>query len=429
MRRTDTPRARLRAAAARRRAYFTADYRAVTETNVRNLQVVCLMAIVLYPLLTGIMATLRPDWSPSPAHVAFLLGAVALLVVTRAVGRLVRRRPYAGAALCLGVQAALLGFAVVIDAVYAPNAPGVFVQPLCIALPAVIATPYALPVWESALAEALYVGAVMACKDAATVRMDAFGALVGMCVSVVLSQLVMGLRLRDFETRERYRELSLRDGLCGIYNKGALVAMANRYLATANPHASGTVLLFDIDDFKQVNDTFGHHAGDEVLRGMGDILQRGFRSTDAVGRFGGDEFMVLATGLADPAVVERKFAQVLEGLRRLGVEKLGRPVTCSAGAVWVADAAVTYESAFRQADEALYAAKRAGKGRCAVRAYRVEEPPRDRRAAAEGADTGAGAAAAPDEARLAAEPAPAVFCSRMRAGLRGVDDEKGAEAS
>lgn len=379
MRKTDAPLARLRAAARRRRMYFSADYREVTETNVRNLQAVCAIAIALYLVFSGIAALSLPGWAPSPAHLAFLPVSVGLLVLARVVGQRVRHRPYAGAALCLGIEAVLFALTIAIDAAFAPDAPGVFVQPLCIALPVVIATPYALPVWEAFAAEVAYLLVVAACKDPAIARLDAFGAVVGICVSAVLSQLVMSLRLRDFETRERYRELSLRDALCGIYNKGALVATARRYVAAANPHVSGAVLLIDIDDFKHVNDTYGHHAGDEVLRGMGDALQRCFRSSDAVGRFGGDEFMVLATGLVSPEVIERKFEQVLKQMRQLGERQLGEPVTCSAGAVWVDDAAVTYEDVFRQADVALYTAKRAGKARCAVHSFQAEGRQHDRR--------------------------------------------------
>ena len=158
------------------------------------------------------------------------------------------------------------------------------------------------------------------------------------------------------------------------------MAALREHLALAGPHVSGALFLFDVDRFKQINDTYGHYAGDEVLRAFGRALQLGFRTTDTVGRFGGDEFLVLAPSLVDERVIGEKVGRVRAAMREAGERIVGVPVTLSCGVVWASDCPVTYEAALRQADEALYEAKRAGRDRVVTRRYETEDERPARRA-------------------------------------------------
>lgn len=379
MRVTDTLRGKLRFEALRRRAYFTADWREIVSSDLRSCEVACTVVCVLVPLLSCVARLIYPAWAPSPTHVVMLAAAAAIIAAVHVLRPVVSERPWVSAALCLAVEAVLLGFAVALDTVYAYGAPGVFVQSGIIALVVILVMPYALPLVVAALAEVAFISLSIALKPAPMPSYDIFSAVVGFLLALVVSQVVISLRLRDFRARERYRKLSQRDTLCGVYNKGALVAIATAYISMANPHVFGTVMLIDIDHFKQVNDRFGHYAGDEVLRGMGEALQGLFRATDTIGRFGGDEFMVLAEGLVDQAVAERKAAELQDLMRQIGVKAIGEEVTCSIGILLVEDAEVTYESVLREVDEALYESKRAGRARATLRRYEREEVGYDRR--------------------------------------------------
>lgn len=380
MRVTDTLWGKLRFEALRRRAYFTTDWKEVVASDLRSCEVACAVVCVLVPLLSGVARLIYPAWSPSLTHAAMLAAAAAIIVVVHVLRPVVSERPWVSAALCLAVEAILLGFAVALDTVYAYGAPGVFVQSGIIALVVILVMPYALPLVVAAFAEVAFVALSIALKPAPMPGYDVFSAVVGFLLALVVSQVVILLRLRDFRARERYRKLSQRDALCGVYNKGALVAIASAYISVANPHVFGTVMLIDIDHFKQVNDRFGHYAGDEVLRGMGEALQGLFRATDTIGRFGGDEFMVLAEGLVDEVVAERKADELQDLMRQIGLKAIGEEVTCSIGILLVEDAEVTYESVVREVDEALYESKRAGRARATLRRYEREEIGYDRRA-------------------------------------------------
>jgi len=126
--------------------------------------------------------------------------------------------------------------------------------------------------------------------------------------------------------------------------------------------------MADVDHFKRTNDTFGHRAGDEVLAEIGRRLRSAVRSYDAVGRYGGEEFLIVLAGCG-----LRDSAARAEELRRSICERQfeldGRPIrlTVSLGVVAATEPALsTGECLIREADKALYAAKRAGRNRVAV---------------------------------------------------------------
>jgi diguanylate cyclase (GGDEF)-like protein len=176
-------------------------------------------------------------------------------------------------------------------------------------------------------------------------------------------------RLQDeIELKNQELErLSISDGLTGLFNHRHIHALLNeefeRVLRTGDQL---TVAMFDLDHFKAVNDTYGHQAGDRVLEQMADILRETAREIDRVGRYGGEEFMVLLpeTTIADATVfVERVRREVARHPFDIGAaEPLS--MTISAGVATYPDARMTSpESLVRFADEALYAAKSSGRNR------------------------------------------------------------------
>ncbi|MGC4091789.1 MAG: GGDEF domain-containing protein [Polyangiaceae bacterium] len=126
-------------------------------------------------------------------------------------------------------------------------------------------------------------------------------------------------------------------------------------------------MVCDIDHFKKVNDTYGHDVGDQVIHGFAEVLKRVKRDTDAVGRFGGEEFVVVCE-----ETDERGAAQLAERIRSelestTFHSELGQlKVTCSVGVAPFPAAGATWEALFKATDEALYASKRGGRNRVTV---------------------------------------------------------------
>jgi len=174
-------------------------------------------------------------------------------------------------------------------------------------------------------------------------------------------------KLAESELLHRARH----DALTGLLNRAAFedgladaVARSHRY-----PRHELALFLVDLDGFKQVNDTRGHPAGDELLRKVGARLRRVARDCEMVSRIGGDEFAVLIEGAADLRV--ESLAQRIDEATRvpdqLGDEETG--IGCCIGISILPRHAGDAEALFAQADEALYSAKREGKG-----GYRVFAP-------------------------------------------------------
>ena len=164
---------------------------------------------------------------------------------------------------------------------------------------------------------------------------------------------------------ERLRLRAFVDALTGVWNRGAIFDLLNREMDRARrTREELSLVILDIDFFKKVNDTYGHLAGDEVLKELCDRLKASVRAYDAVGRYGGEEFMVVypAADLAQAtAQAERLRRTVEEKPFRLG----GRDytLTISLGVTAMEGVEDLPESMLERADAALYQAKRDGRNR------------------------------------------------------------------
>lgn len=163
----------------------------------------------------------------------------------------------------------------------------------------------------------------------------------------------------------RTQDLALRDTLTGLPNRRAYDArMAQEFARWRRFGEPLVLLLWDVDNFKQVNDTYGHKAGDRALQLIAEVLGRRVRETDFLARHGGEEFALLLVG----AHLEQalKVAEVMRAaVAGAGLHSNNRPVpiTVSGGLAQFREGD-TPEGVFERADQALYAAKRAGKDRC-----------------------------------------------------------------
>jgi len=166
------------------------------------------------------------------------------------------------------------------------------------------------------------------------------------------------------QANHELEELAANDPLSGLLNRRSLFKKIDADLERTRRHAAAlTAILVDIDDFKAVNDTYGHVCGDHVIRELGGCMQRTLRRYDYAGRYGGEEFMMvlLDTDEASAAVVA---GRLLDAVRAIDFDCDGRefPVTVSVGVAQHVDGD-TPESWIDSADQALYKAKQAGKDR------------------------------------------------------------------
>lgn len=184
-------------------------------------------------------------------------------------------------------------------------------------------------------------------------------------------QMHEALRAKSLEleaTNRQLSELAIYDGLTGAYRRGHIEGELRRLVKSMQRKPGEfSVMLLDIDYFKNVNDRYGHAVGDEVLRRMAALVQETLRSSDLFGRWGGEEFIVLMpdTGMVDALGVAERVREVVRTLEFTG-EKYRMGITVSIGVAQL-QPAETADMLVPRADQALYAAKHSGRDR--VMAY------------------------------------------------------------
>jgi len=182
------------------------------------------------------------------------------------------------------------------------------------------------------------------------------------------------LSLSNLKLREKLREQAIHDTLTGLFNRRYLEEILSRELHRARRRNSPLcVAMLDLDNFKQFNDTFGHDAGDSLLRELGQVLREKLRKSDISCRYGGDEF-VLVLPDSSLAHTQQRVEQIRVVVKELQIRHGGPlldTMTVSAGIAEAPEHGSAAPELLRAADNALYAAKQAGRDR--VVAYQAKE--------------------------------------------------------
>lgn len=158
------------------------------------------------------------------------------------------------------------------------------------------------------------------------------------------------------------------DLLTKLLNKESTKQAVSEYLKNMAGEARAAVLMLDLDNFKAINDTYGHLYGDSVLSQIGSTLRNLFRTWDVIGRIGGDEFLVLLKDVPNEEVVRDRCALLVETFRKYFHDLMPElNVSVSVGGVLIPEHGKTWADVYRHADIALYAAKH--KGKCQYNIY------------------------------------------------------------
>jgi diguanylate cyclase (GGDEF)-like protein len=177
-------------------------------------------------------------------------------------------------------------------------------------------------------------------------RGDVAGVLA--CISDVTETELIG---RDLERRATF------DALTGCLNRATALARLEALLSTGD--AGCAVIFLDLDDFKSANDRSGHAVGDELLRAAVRVLESTTRPGDVIGRFGGDEFLVVCGNVGTPDDALRLARRISDGFSRhppvLGSQV---PLRASIGVAWARAGSVSSDELVERADAAMYASKR-----------------------------------------------------------------------
>ncbi|MDD3746144.1 MAG: EAL domain-containing protein [Anaerostipes sp.] len=163
---------------------------------------------------------------------------------------------------------------------------------------------------------------------------------------------------------EEYRHQAKMDDATGLLNKSAFKNETIRIISKKTNNYQ-SLFVIDVDDFKKVNDRYGHLQGDEVLKLIATVLKTNFRATDLIGRFGGDEFVVLMAEMNQKEMVAQKAKEVMEDLSQKCKSQLNIPLSVSIGITFFKEED-SFETMFQRGDKGLYKAKNTGKGKVVI---------------------------------------------------------------
>ena len=190
------------------------------------------------------------------------------------------------------------------------------------------------------------------------VSYDYFSTILSMLLSIVVLAYFARLRAVSFIAKEKYKKQSRTDLLTGLLNKRSFELWCQKLLEERDVDVPCAMAIFDLDDFKQINDTFGHIIGDKVLEIVGQTLAENFRADGLAGRIGGDEFCAFACTKEGCEFFDERAESVISEVKERTYNLLKIEITMSVGTVKVQFGGVSYLKLFLNADQVMYNSKR-----------------------------------------------------------------------
>lgn len=164
---------------------------------------------------------------------------------------------------------------------------------------------------------------------------------------------------KDIVEKQTLIDLASKDALTGIYNNKTFHEIVNNVL-THQPELKHAMMIIDVDDFKQINDEYGHMQGDKILKWIASAISGSLRNDDVAARVGGDEFAVFMRNYKDRENIEQLAERILYNFEKLSKDS-GITVSCSLGVAMYPDNAVNFDELYKIADSAMYEIKRSSK--------------------------------------------------------------------
>lgn len=177
---------------------------------------------------------------------------------------------------------------------------------------------------------------------------------------------------KDKKQQEQLLKQARQDPLTGLLNKVA-TRLSIEHMLCVSQQQCGTLFIIDLDNFKYINDNFGHLYGDTALSEAADKLKHLFRNSDVIGRIGGDEFLIYVSGLTR-ADVCHKADLIIEAFSKIKIKSKSGLINCSIGVSFYPNDGHDFLTLYQHADEALYSAKDSGKGKFHLYGATADKP-------------------------------------------------------
>lgn len=341
------------------RDYFKKCMPSIDKTNRYMLRKSCMYISCLYLVMASIAFFLVPDLKIT----IFSIGIVPLLVIYFFINLKTRNSgtvtTFQTSVMCLTFYFWVGLHFILIDVVANPDQPVRWFPLFLVCFPTVFIDRVFKYGIEETLMVILFIVASVHYKSEIFFRSDIYVVLAAYVLSMLSANILLRVRSYEALAMDQIRRLSTVDSLTRLLNKGALLEAIDKYFSRKPSDEPCALCVIDVDDFKKANDSLGHNKGDMLLAHIGSLLKKTFRNTDIIGRFGGDEFLILMPGMSNKELVEMRCRWMQMVLTDYDIGN-SNPFSLSIGAL-VDVGGHPFDSIFRMADDALYESKILGK--------------------------------------------------------------------
>lgn len=345
----------------KRKKYFELAADEIARRNIETMKNSSFICIIVSLLLFVVTPYVFPQWKVSAPYINLLLVMVAVCMFAWLVEHRLRLSNHSIMVLtmCYYLLICFLFFG--IDIYANPRDIVIYIPFIISILPVIFTLPTSISCMLNILITVCYFIAVKSVKDPVFISEDMYRVAISVVFSLISSEIVMGIRISDNLDKFEYKYLSTVDRLTGLYNKTTSTILAKDYFKYRMKYEHSAIIILDIDNFKRINDQLGHEKGDYILATIGQVLQQNLRHNDIVGRFGGDEFLIVLPDLVDREALNVKCSLINSKVREVESGNSEVRISCSIGAFYTEENREAFEYYFKCADDALYEAKQFGR--------------------------------------------------------------------
>lgn len=336
-----------------------ADYREETDAaNLNSLKNITTAGVVISSIM--LLVSLLPDKSLSGFTVGYAILTFALGITTLLSRTLLASHPkHVRGAWHFLLVLTYIGSAL-ISSVLQPAANAVTMIVFLVLMPLFVIERPLVIYGITGLMSLVFIYLTWAVKEPFFSRGDIINTVVFNFCSVITYYQTVRAKMRDIVNGSQLRRQRDTDGLTGLRNRMSAEQEISRIITSGTEQA--LFIILDVDNFKDVNDRFGHNVGDQALVSIADTLRGNFRGCDTIARLGGDEFIVFLPACAYTEMMHKKINTLLDGIGAIetgGSEKLR--INASAGVARYPEDGASFQNLYKSADQALYLAKGNGK--------------------------------------------------------------------
>lgn len=345
----------------RRNRYFTEAKKDIAVRNIQIMRLICFYGLILMLAFALLASWLIDSWHITLEYILMLVSLVGFFVYSSTIENEESYENGSAQRICVIFYCVFMALFIAQSVFSFPD-----MSDSCV-LVGLLLMPLAFTVRPYVAAIISVVSCVTFCllalklKSPEVVNGDIYGVILGFIMSLLETSIVYNFKIKDYFHNIKLLKSSQEDSLTGVLNKAGCEKSCTAFFDTKEPDSPYSLFIIDVDNFKTINDNFGHQCGDKLLMMVGNSLLKVFRSSDIIGRIGGDEFCVLMKNTCNIDTVIIKAEAINRVVGEEARAEIKIPITCSIGIAVGKENEKDYKQVFSIADKALYRAKSEGK--------------------------------------------------------------------